>query len=188
MNELLLSDLSQPEAPARWRGFSDQVMGGVSREHVTVETLDAQRCLRLRGEVRLENNGGFVQVALPLDHGGAPLDAQAYAGVRLLVWGNGEEYRLHLRTAACRRPQQFYWAPFVAGPAWQRVELPFTAFQPKWLDAPLDPAALTRLGIVAYGRRFSADVAVARVGLFGQGASTHNGALLVATAEPEPPA
>lgn len=167
IEELLLSDLSQPEAAARWRGFSDQVMGGVSRERVTIETIDARRCLRLRGEVRLENNGGFVQVALPLEHGGAPLDAQAYTGVRLLVWGNGEEYRLHLRSADCRRPQQFYWAAFVAGPAWQRVELPFTIFQPKWLDAPLNQGALTRLGIVAYGRRFSADVAVALVELFG---------------------
>jgi hypothetical protein len=165
MDELLLSDLSQPEAAARWRGFSDRVMGGISQEQVTVELLDARHCLRLRGEVRLENNGGFVQVALPLDHDGHPLDAHGYSGVRLLVWGNGEEYRLHLRTTDCRRPQQFYWASFVAGPAWQPIELPFAAFQPKWLDAPLNQRALTRLALVAYGRRFNADVALAQVEL-----------------------
>lgn len=166
VDELLLSDLSQPEAPTRWRGFSDRVMGGISQERVTVETLADRRSIRLRGEVRLENNGGFVQVALPLEQGGIPLDARAYRGLRLLVWGNGETYRLHLRTANCRRPQQYYWAPFEAHPSWQGVDLPFAAFQPKWLEALLNLEGLTRLAIVAYGRAFSADVAVARVGFY----------------------
>ncbi len=165
-DELVLSDLALPDAPAAWRSFSDQVMGGISQEQVTIEEIDRKRCVRLRGEVRLENNGGFVQVALPLDARGSTLDARAYAGVRLLVWGNGEEYRLHLRTTDCRRPQQYYWAPFVAEVRWQLIDLPFAAFQPKWLDTRLDASALTRLGVVAYGRRFLADVAVSRVALY----------------------
>lgn len=158
--------LSQPDASAQWRGFSDRVMGGISQELVTVETLADQRCIRLRGEVRLENQGGSVQVALSLDQGGEPLDAHAYRGVRLLVWGNGETYRLHLRTTDCRRPQQYYWAPFEAHPNWQGVDLPFEAFQPKGLETPLNLEALTRLGVVAYGHPFSADVVMARVSLY----------------------
>lgn len=141
-------------------------MGGISQEQVTVETLADRRCIRLRGEVRLENNGGFVQVALPLEQGGIPLDARAYHSLRLLVWGNGETYRLHLRTTSCRRPQQYYWAPFEAHPSWQGVELPFEAFQPKGFAAPPILESLTRLAIVAYGRAFSADVAVARASLY----------------------
>lgn len=164
-DELVLSDLALPDAPGAWRPFSDRVMGGISQEQVTLEEIDRRRCVRLRGEVRLENNGGFVQVALPLEARGSPLDARSYTGVRLLVWGNSEEYRLHLRTTDCRRPQQYYWAPFIAEARWQAVALPFVAFQPKWLDAPLDTRALTRLGVVAHGRRFHADVAVARVTL-----------------------
>ncbi|WP_129676298.1 CIA30 family protein [Candidatus Chloroploca sp. Khr17] len=162
----LLSDLQDPAAPGQWRGFSDRVMGGLSREEVTIDTIEGQRCLRLRGEVRLENQGGFVQMALPLDATGHPLDAQAYTGIRLSVWGNGETYRVHLRTTACRRPQQFYWAEFRALAQWHLVELPFTAFTPKWLETPLNPGALTRLGIVAYGRQFHADIAIARVALW----------------------
>lgn len=165
MHEHLLSDLNTPEAPAQWRGFSDRMMGGVSQERVTVEPIAGQRCIRLRGEVRLENNGGFVQIALPLDRHGAPLDAGAFTGVRLQVWGNGEEYRVHLRTTACRRPQQYYWAAFVAQPTWQSIDVPFTAFAPKDLATPFDARTLTRLGVVAYGRPFSADIAVARVSL-----------------------
>lgn len=164
--ELILSDLSMPDAPVSWRAFSDRVMGGISQEQVTLEEIDRKRCVRLRGEVRLENNGGFVQVALPLEAHREPLDARGYTGVRLLVYGNGEEYRLHLRTTDCRRPQQYYWAPFIAETRWQLVDLPFAAFLPKWLDASLDTRALTRLGVVAYGRRFHADVAVARASLY----------------------
>jgi hypothetical protein len=140
-------------------------MGGVSQETVTVETIDEQRCIRLRGDVRLENNGGFIQVALPLEQYGAPLDGSTFYAVRLLVWGNGEMYRLHLRTTDCRRPQQYYWAAFVAQPTWQTIDVPFRTLEPKGLAAPFNPRALTRLGVVAYGRAFTADVAVARVSL-----------------------
>ncbi|PDW02593.1 CIA30 family protein [Candidatus Viridilinea mediisalina] len=166
MNYLILNDLSQPEAPAQWRGFSDQVMGGLSQELVTLETIVGVRALRLRGAVRLDHGGGFVQIALPLAHTDQPLDGSSYSGIRLLVWGNGEQYRLHLRTSACYRPQQFYWTPFVAPAAWQQVDLPFSAFQPKGFDQPLNSYQLTRIGIVAYGRPFEADVAVAQVGLY----------------------
>lgn len=176
MHEHFLSHLSTPDAPAQWRGFSDRVMGGVSQETVTIETLDGQRCIRLRGDVRLENNGGFVQVALPLEQHGTPFDAGAFGAVRLRVWGNGESYRLHLRTADCRRPQQYYWAAFVAQPTWQTIDMPFSTFEPKDLAAPFNPRALTRLGVVAYGRPFTADVAVARVSLVATGDDASSGA------------
>lgn len=164
-DERTLSDLSAEEGSA-WRGFSDRVMGGVSREQVTLTMIAGRRCVRLQGEVRLENNGGFVQVALGLEQRGEALDARAYSGVRLLVWGNGEEYLVHLRTRDTRLPWQLYRAPFVAGPAWQTVDLPFVTFCPERLAEPLDQRSLARLGVVAYGRHFVADVAVARVALY----------------------
>jgi len=49
-----------------WRFFSDGVMGGVSTGAMTVETVNGRPALCLRGQVRLENNGGFVQLALEL--------------------------------------------------------------------------------------------------------------------------
>jgi len=51
---------------AAWRGFSDRVMGGVSRETVSHEVIDGECCVRLTGEVRLDNNGGFIQMAIDL--------------------------------------------------------------------------------------------------------------------------
>ena len=70
---LLLDDFSRPDGRSAlgtaWRAFTDQVMGGVSTQSVGRETVEGERALRLRGEVRLDNNGGFVQVALPSARG-----------------------------------------------------------------------------------------------------------------------
>ena len=73
----------------RWRGVSDQVMGGISEAAVTHDIIDGRPCLHLTGDVRLENNGGFVQASLDLSPSGGTLDSSAYAGFRLVVRGNG---------------------------------------------------------------------------------------------------
>jgi hypothetical protein len=164
---LLLDDFSRPAGRpavgAGWRAFTDQVMGGVSTQSVSRETLDGERALRLQGDVRLENNGGFVQVALDL---AGPLDASAFTGLRLRVRGNGERYAVHLRTRDTRLPWQYYEAGFVAGPQWTTVDLPFARFAPQALRNPLDPRTLASVGIVASKRVFRADVAVSRLELY----------------------
>ena len=149
-----------------WRGTSDRVMGGVSREALAVEGFAGRRWLRLTGRVRLENQGGFIQMGIDLAPDGGPVDLSACAGVRLLARGNGERYGCHLRTTACLRPWQSYRHEFVAAPEPAIVELPFAGFAPHRVAAPLDPAALRRLGLVAIGRAFDADLAVAEVAFY----------------------
>ena len=67
---LLLDDFARDDLISAfgkpWRGFSDRVMGGVSQEVIVLFEIDGRRCLRLTGDVRLENNGGFIQMALDL--------------------------------------------------------------------------------------------------------------------------
>ncbi len=150
----------------QWRAVSDRVMGGVSQAAIAHETVDGHSCLRLRGDVRLDNNGGFIQVALDLAPSGHSLDASGYSGIRLLVRANSEQYALHLRTPDAKRPWQSYRAHFHAGTAWETIDLPFDAFVPHRLEAKLDTRNLTRLGLVAIGRAFSADLMIARVSLY----------------------
>jgi hypothetical protein len=169
--EQLISDLSVDDGRS-WRAFSDRVMGGISREQAAFTVIDGRRCVRLQGEVRLENNGGFIQVAADLTTRGQPLDARRFSGVRLLARGNGEEYQVHLRTRDTGRPWQYYYAVFTARPAWQTIDLPFSAFRPESINRELDRGSLTTLGIVGYGRRFLADIAVARVALYGSRPAT----------------
>lgn len=150
-----------------WRGVSDRVMGGVSQQTLRVEEQGGRRCLRLSGDVRLENNGGFIQMALDLDPGGAYLDASSFTGLRLLVYGNGERYSVHLRTADIVRPWQSYRAHFEALPEWREVRLPFADFRPHRLEAPIDLTRLRRIGLVAIGRAFFADLCLGEIAFFG---------------------
>jgi hypothetical protein len=146
-----------------WRGVSDRVMGGISEASVFHDVLDGRPCLRLKGDVRLENDGGFIQAALDLAHPGEAFDASNYTGVRIVVQGNGEKYSVHLRTPDSVRPWQSYRAHFTAEPSWQAIDLPFNAFAPYRLDMPLDRTRLRRIGLVAIGRAFHADLAVSEL-------------------------
>ncbi len=149
-----------------WRGFSDRVMGGVSRETVSREVIDSEPCVRLTGDVRLDNNGGFIQMAMDLAPESGTLDASRFQGVELRVRGNGETYGAHLRTTDAVRPWESYRASFVASPRWGDVRIPFADFQPHRLSIPLDVTVLRRLGVVAIGRAFRADLCVAEAALY----------------------
>ena len=167
---MLIDDFSDPGRMSAlgtfWRGFTDQVMGGVSTASSKIETIDGRPALRLSGDVSLKNNGGFIQVALPLTGSGAPLDVSAYRGIRLRVRGNGETYHLHLRTTTTALPWQYYHAAFPALAKWATVELLFEDFEPAAMRAKLDPSRLTRLAVVASKKEFRADIAVAKIEFF----------------------
>ena len=161
---MVIDDMSVDGSGASWRLFTDRVMGGVSAGSLTSELVDGRPALRLRGGVRLENDGGFVQMARDLAPGGA-LDARGFAAFELDVWGNGEAYGLHLKTKDTVRPWQSYRQGFTAEPHWQRITLPLDGFAPHRVEAPFDRSALQRVGLVAIGRAFAADVALARLAL-----------------------
>ena len=81
-------------------------------------------------------------------------------GVELDVFGNDEEYGIHLRTEDLTRPWQSYRQSFRAEPQWRTVQFRFQDFVPYRIDVPLDTRRLRRIGVVAIGRAFSADLAV----------------------------
>jgi len=137
------------------RVITDGVMGGVSSAEAEVEDVDGRRALRLRGRVRLENNGGFVQLATDLS-----VDASPFSHLRLVVRGNDETYGCHLRTTDVQRPWQSYRQSFDAPATWTTVDLPLQHFTPHRLTTPFDPRRLRRLGLIAIGRPFEADLAV----------------------------
>ena len=167
---MLIDDFSSGDLVSKlgtqWRAVSDRVMGGVSQASLAYDKLDGKSCLRLTGDVRLDNNGGFIQAALDLAAPGQRLDASGYSGIRVVVRGNAQQYSLHLRTPDAVRPWQSYRAHFNAGPVWTTIDLPFDGFVPYRLDSALDTSNLTRMGLVAIGRAFSADLMIARVSLY----------------------
>lgn len=149
----------------RWQLFTDRVMGGVSNGTMVRETVEGRPAIRMRGDVSLENNGGFVQIALDLAPDGRAVDVSAWSGLELDVFGNGEEYSVHLRTSDLTRPWQSYRQSFRADPQWRTAYFRFEEFVPYRTDVPLNTKRLRRIGVVAIGRAFSADLAVGGVRL-----------------------
>lgn len=166
---LILDDRRQPGLGSNlgtsWRLVSDTVMGGVSGGRLEPTVVDGRPCLRLTGQVSLENNGGFLQASLDLGPD-STLDASGHTGIELTARGNGEIYNLHLRTSDTRIVWQSYRASFQAGPDWRTVRLPFSEFRPYRIDRPLDLWHLRRLGVVAIGREMEVELCVAGVGLY----------------------
>ena len=152
-------------AGGSWRMVTDGVMGGVSSGGLSLETIDNKACLRLRGDVRLENNGGFIQAALEVEDTEAA-DASDYHGLLLKVYGNNQEYNLHLRTGDVWLPWQSYRASFRAPARWQTVRLPFAEFIGYRIGKRLDLKRLERIGLVAIGRAFSADLCIGELALY----------------------
>ena len=105
---MLIDDLTNEGLVSKlgtwWRGVSDQVMGGISEATVSHGVIGGRPSLRMTGDVRLENDGGFIQAALDLAPSGETIDASTFTGVRIVVRGNGEKYSIHLRTPDNFRP------------------------------------------------------------------------------------
>jgi len=115
------------------------------------------------GDVSLENNGGFVQIALPLRSDERAFDASDYNGIRLWVRGNGQPYYIHLRTTQNRLPWQYYSAPIATNLEWREVDIPFSKFDGQSTRADLEISRLKRIAVVGAKKKFEADIAVARL-------------------------
>ena len=169
-NASIIDDLSS-QAPAAsigtsWQLFTDQVMGGVSTGTMSREVVGGRLAIRMRGDVRLENNGGFVQMALDLSPDSGVVDASAWSGIEIDLYGDDQDYGMHLRTSDLTRPWQSYRQSFRALPKWQTIRLPCAGFSAYRTEIPLDLRRLRRLGLAAIGRAFSADLAIGGLRFF----------------------
>lgn len=166
---MLIDDFNDPGGLSRfgtpWRLVTDRVMGGVSTGGISVEEIRGLRCLCLNGEVSLDNNGGFIQASLKLAPEGS-LNAGKYEGIRLIFRGNGLSYNLHLKTADIQRPWQSYRSSFATGPEWRGIQLPFSRFRSHRIDVSINLRKLQRIGLVAIGAGFAADLCVAEIAFY----------------------
>jgi len=174
-NRLVLSDFSG-ERPyymenTSWRGFSDRVMGGISDAAFGQDVVAGKTCARMTGNVTRESNGGFIQMAMFFGsdysrRSGNSLDGSAFDGLELMVYGNNEDYNIHVRTQDCGWYEQSYRYTFFAEPEWQRIRVPWDAFKGNGVDKPLDASTLQRIAILGWMREFEADISLAEISLY----------------------
>jgi len=166
---LLLDDFSTRDGVSsfgtQWVGFTDRVMGGRSDLNVSYIDTDVGPAVQMTGRVRLENNGGFIQIRLPLQDRKGPADISGYTAIRLEVQGQPGAYYLHLRTRDNRRPWHYYSAPVPVTDQWQTLDIPINDFQAQGTRAALDLSQAESIAVVAYGEAFDADIQVRRIEL-----------------------
>ena len=159
-----------------WKYFSDQVMGGVSEGQVSLEQDGDMVFTRLTGNVRTDNNGGFIQLRTSTSLSNKPLmfkmlhnskkDGKKLQGIRLKVKGNGEKYHIFIQTTIFYRlPTGYNIATFNTSPDWETVEIPFNRFKKLKdnKDANINAKDIKTFGIVAYGRDFKSDLSVSSI-------------------------
>jgi peptide methionine sulfoxide reductase msrA/msrB len=177
LKTMLIDDFSKEDSKksssTNWEFVSDRVMGGVSTGKIEFVSEDERSSLHLTGTVFLANNGGFIQVRKNFNPQGRSFDARRFAGVRLLVKGNSQQYTVHLRTADTRLQWQYYQAMFSTNGQWQEIKIPFTLFKPNSLPSPLNTRTLKSIAVVAIGREFEADIYVDEIAFY-EGQTMYN--------------
>lgn len=135
----------------RWRAINDAVMDGVSRGGLTVEDGTGV----FSGETSLENNGGFASVRRDPE----AFDLARQAGMALRVRGDGRTYQLRLYTDQLPRGAAYRAEFQPTADQWQRITLPWHAFEPMFRGrrlgevAPLDPARIDQVGLMIVDRQ-----------------------------------
>jgi hypothetical protein len=144
---ITLLDFDDPADAALWRPVDDVVMGGVSRSAFEQA---ATGVARFRGNVSLENFGGFASVRTP------PRDwdtAGAEAFV-LRVRGDGKTYKFTIRTGDGFDGIQYQQRFTATADTWHDVRLPVRDFVATFRGrkvpfAPsLDPAKVRAIGLM----------------------------------------
>ena len=171
--ELLLDDFRDPSGVSamgtRWEAFTDRVMGGRSDMQAGIMQIDGAPALRMSGDVSLENNGGFIQVRLPLATSGY-FDGRSYTGVALEVRGSAGSYYIHLRDAGTRLPWAYFRQSLPVDDSWRVVRLPFEQFETDNVlvrsSRAVELRRLRSLAVVAAGEAFAADLQVRSLSLY----------------------
>lgn len=141
-------------------------MGGRSWGRISKSDEKGHPVVRLTGEVSLENNGGFLQMAFDTDTLGNCDSAANWSGVAFEAKGNGERYEVRLRTSQLTKPWQSYRSDFSTSASWRPIKIAFNSFTPHRTTRAFDPSYLRRIGVLAIGAAFSADVSIRAFSLY----------------------
>jgi peptide methionine sulfoxide reductase msrA/msrB len=150
----------------KWEFITDDVMGGKSTGDMDMVEEDEDKMLHMSGKLSLENNGGFIQVRRPISEGSKYFDASGYAGVRVKVKGDGNEYAVHLRSRGTWLPWQYYEAKFQTTGQWQDIKIPFEQFKPYYLKRELNTSKLKTVALVALKEKFEPDIYLREIAMY----------------------
>lgn len=130
---LRLYDFSTEVDVEAWYAINDGVMGGLSTGSMSRTGSGA---VVFEGRVSLDNNGGFASVrSRPREK-----DLSAYDGIRVRVRGDGNRYKINLKTDASFDGLLYRVAFDTEAGRWQTVDIPFGEFEPTYRGRVIDGA------------------------------------------------
>ncbi len=129
MNDLILFDFSEADDWSGWTIENDVVMGG--RSSSKLERSEEGNAI-FKGDVSLENNGGFasVQYRFPSK------DIKGYKKAVLHLKGDGKTYQFRMKENLRDRASYIY--EFETTGDWQTVEIPLNKMKPVYRGRDLD--------------------------------------------------
>lgn len=131
MNPVVLFDFNVNSNIDNWRVVDDSVMGGISSSEFFV---DASGSGVFKGNVSLENNGGFCSV----QHYPKPISVKEKKVFSIRLKGDGKKYQFRVKSK--RSNYYSYIYEFQTTTDWQTIEIPITelyaSFRGRTIDIP----------------------------------------------------
>ncbi len=167
-NKMILDDLSTPGVTTQkqnWAFFTDGVMGGLSQGQAKISNVANENCYHMTGKVTTENNGGFIQIRNQLK---PIISTKKFSGIYFKVYGNNENYSIHVRTALTVAPWQYYKYSFSTEQKWNEIRAPFNEFKKSNAYQPSDLVGqnIKSIGLVAGFKDFDADICLSEIGFY----------------------
>ena len=162
--EMIFEDFSKNSGEINWEFITDQVMGGISSGSFNILKETNISFLRMTGKVRLENNGGFIQVRKTLSlH-----KNKDFSGIKLKCRGNNNKYFIHIRTKFTLLPWQYYQSKFFASENWQEHKLDLNSFERSGALLPrnINSKHIKSIALVAFGRKHRVNLEVSEINFF----------------------
>lgn len=117
----ILFDFADAAAMRGWEVEDDVIMGGRSKSSLA---RDSGGHIVFRGDVSLENNGGFASVQNHFD----PIDVSGYTHAVIRLKGDGKKF-LYIVEAE-KNARHYYVAEFGTSGEWQEIRIPLRKMHP----------------------------------------------------------
>jgi Complex I intermediate-associated protein 30 (CIA30) len=147
--QLELFDFTQPDTniQATWGAVDDVVMGGVSESGIRL----ANGYALFSGNVSTDNSGGFASVRTRNFE--PSFNLSNYRGIELRVKGDGQRYKLFVRTEAKWDGVGYAYSFDTIADEWMTIQVPFQDLVPIFRaktvnDAPLDTTQICSLQLM----------------------------------------
>ena len=165
---MILDNLENPGKTTQnqnWSFFTDGVMGGLSEGTIYQDSILGTPCYRMTGNVTTENNGGFLMTRTFIKPN---IKAKEYTGIYIKVYGNGEDYFLHVKTPFTPAVWQYYGYKFKTSNEWLKIKAPFSDFKRSNFYQPktMINHKIKNVAVVAGFNDYKSDICFAEIGFY----------------------